>query len=93
MLQYQIDRVDYQIADDQSQSGVFVIGKFLDESETRLELTGFSIPRGEVLWIPGGVIHTNNYLRGKWNTMLKINEPIEAVKLHRDNEDFYFTFT
>ena len=26
MLQYQIDRVDYQIADDQSQSGVFVIG-------------------------------------------------------------------
>ena len=79
--------------EDMDKSGVFVIGKFLDESETRLELTGFSIPRGETLWIPGGVIHTNNYLRGKWNTMLKINEPIEAVKLHRDNEDFFFTFT
>ena len=74
-------------------SGAFVIGKFMDKSETRLELTGFSIPRGEVLWIPGGVIHTNNYLKGKWNTMLDINDKhIEAVKLQRDDKDFGFTF-
>jgi len=73
-------------------SGVFVIGKFLDESETRLELTGFSIPRGETLWITGGVIHTNNYLRGKWNTMLDIKDKyIDAVKLQRDDKDFSFT--
>ena len=78
--------------EDMDKSGVFVIGKFLDESETRLELTGFSIPRGETLWIPGGVIHTNNYLRGKWNTMLSISEPIEAVELLRDNKNFSLTF-
>ena len=78
--------------EDLDKSGVFVIGKFLDESETRLELTGFSIPRGETLWIPGGVIHTNNYLRGKWNTMLSISEPIEAVELLRDNKNFSLTF-
>ena len=78
--------------EDMDKSGVFVIGKFLDESETRLELTGFSIPRGETLWIPGGVIHTNNYLRGKWNTMLNISEPIEAVELLRHNKNFSLTF-
>ena len=78
--------------EDVDKSGVFVIGKFLDESETRIALTGFSIPRNQTLWIPGGVIHTNNYLKGKWNTMLKIGEPIDAVELVRDGKQFSFTF-
>ena len=69
-----------------------VIGKFLDESETELELTGFLIPRDQTLWVPAGVIHTNNYLKGKWNTMLKIGEPIDAVELIRDGKQFSFTF-
>ena len=78
--------------EDQESSGVFVIGKFLDESETQLELTGFIIPKGETLWVPRCVIHTNNYLKGKWNTMLKIGEPIDAVELVRDGKQFSFTF-
>ena len=77
---------------DLDSSGVFVIGKFLDESETQLELTGFLIPRNQTLWVPAGVIHTNNYLKGKWNTMLKIGEPIDAVELIRDGKQFSFTF-
>ena len=40
-------------------SGVFVIGKFLDAAETKIELTGFVIPQGETLWVLPGVIHTN----------------------------------
>ena len=78
--------------EDLNSSGIFVIGKFLDESETELELTGFLIPRNQTLWVPAGVIHTNNYLKGKWNTMLKIGEPIDAVELIRDGKQFSFTF-
>ena len=80
--------------DAQESSGVFVIGKFLDESETQLELTGFLIPRKQTLWVPAGVIHTNNYLKGKWNTMLKISEetPVEAVELVKGGKNFAFTF-
>ena len=79
--------------EDQATSGVFVIGKFLDESETQIELTGFVIPQGETLWIPPNVIHTNNYLKGKWNTMLNVDKPIEEVKLVRKGNFSNFCFT
>ena len=73
-------------------SGVFVIGKFLDAAETKIELTGFVIPQGETLWVLPGVIHTNNYLQGTWNTMLNLEEDIETVKLMRESESIIFTF-
>ena len=73
-------------------SGVFVIGKFLDAAETKIELTGFVIPQGETLWVLPGVIHTNNYLKGTWNTMLNLEEDIETVKLMREGESIIFTF-
>ena len=79
--------------EDLGRSGVFILGKFLDEAETNLELTGFIIPPGETLWVPAGVIHTNNYLKGEWNTMLNVGQPIDEVKLVKGDEDFSFTFT
>ena len=78
--------------EDQATSGVFVIAKFLDKSETQIELTGFVIPQEETLWVPPDVIHTNNYLKGKWNTMLNMDKPIEEVKLVREGKNFSFTF-
>ena len=63
--------------------GIFVMGKFLNEEETEIELTGFVIPRGETLWVPGGTIHTNNYLKGNWTTMLageKIDDEVKMIK-------------
>ena len=64
----------------------------MDESETQLELTGFLILRKQTLWVSAGVIHTNNYLKGKWNTTLNIGEPIDAVELVRDSKQFSFIF-
>ena len=78
--------------EDQERSGVFVIGRFLDKLETKIELTGFLIPREETLWVPPGLIHTNNYLKGKWNTMLNKDKPVEEVKLVRGGQNFSFTF-
>ena len=51
-------------------SGVFVLAKFVDEEETELHISGFHIPVRHTLYIPNGVIHTNNYLKGTWRTML-----------------------
>jgi len=55
-------------------------------TETKIELTGFVIPQGETLWVLPGVIHTNSYLKGTWNTMLNLEEDIETVKLMRDSQ-------
>ena len=51
-------------------SGVFVLAKFVDKEETELHISGFHIPVRHTLYIPNGVIHTNNYLKGTWCTML-----------------------
>ena len=74
-------------------SGHFVIAKFLDGYETSIELTGFKIPTGHTLFIPAGVIHTNNYLRGRWNTMLAEDRPIDDVRMERAGRAFSFKFT
>ena len=73
--------------------GIFVMGKFLDEAETELELTGFVIPPGDTLWVPEGTIHTNNYLKGTWTTMLnREKEHIDEVKMIKDGRNFHFSF-
>ena len=58
-----------------------------------MALTGFQIPRGQTLFIPGGVIHTNNYLKGRWNTMLAEGLDIDDVRMEKGGQAFSFKFT
>jgi len=85
---------DHPLQDD---SGVFVIGKFSGEGESELHLSGFIIPPLHTLVLPGGVIHSNDYLKGTWRTMLSdAGSPIDHVHLHRGTEEdsatFHFSF-
>ena len=79
--------------DGQGDQGIFVMGKFLNKEETEIELTGFKIPRGDTLFVPKHTIHTNNYLKGEWTTMLSVENPVEElVKMVKDDRSFHFTF-
>jgi len=70
-------------------SGYYVLAKFNDEEKTELEITAFQVPRRHTVFTPAMVIHTNNYLRGEWRTMLS-DDPVTEVKLHRGGEQFTF---
>ena len=79
--------------DGEGDQGIFVMGKFLNKEETEIELTGFKIPRGDTLFVPKHTIHTNNYLKGEWTTMLSVENPVEElVKMVKDDRSFHFTF-
>ena len=67
-----------------SDSGLFVIGKFMDEDETILHVTGFRIPAKHCMLLPGGIPHSNDYLKGTWRTMLSDSAPIDYVHLEKD---------
>jgi len=71
------------------ESGYYVLAKFNDEERTELEITAFQVPRRHTVFTPAMVIHTNNYLRGCWRTMLS-DDPVNEVKLHRGEEQFTF---
>ena len=66
--------------DREGYSGVFIIGKLIDDigqngQKTGLQslcLTAFIIARGQTLFVPGGTIHTNDYQRGTWRTYLEV---------------------
>ena len=78
-------------------NGIFVFLKFLDEEETRVHISAFRIPIRHTLYIPGGVIHTNDYLKGTWRTMLSdAGPPIDHVHLRKGSgyafRQFHFTF-
>ena len=78
-------------------NGVFVFIKFVDDEETCVHISGFRIPVRHTLYIPGGVIHTNDYLKGTWRTMLSdAGPPIDHVHLHKGSlqasQQFHFTF-
>ena len=75
-----------------SDNGIFVLGKFLDQEETILHLTGFQIPAKHCMFIPGKVIHINDYLKGTWRTMLSDAAPIDYVYLEKENKKFHFQF-
>ena len=51
----------------QDDSGYFVIGKMFDQT---LHLTAFKVPTRHTLYLPGGLIHSNDYMKGTWRTML-----------------------
>ena len=51
----------------QDDSGYFIIGKMLDQT---LHLTAFKVPTRHTLYLPGGIIHSNDYMKGTWRIML-----------------------
>ena len=86
--------LDCPLEDD---SGFFVIGKYQDDL---LHLTGFKVPTRHTIYVPGGVIHSNDYLKGTWRTMLSDEAEVQLVQLVKiikeDNRDkvrhFNFSF-
>jgi hypothetical protein len=74
------------------ESGLMLLGKFKDEDETILHLTFFHMPQGHCLFIPGGTIHTNDYLKGTWRTMLSDEAPIDYCYLEQGDVRFHFHF-
>jgi hypothetical protein len=73
--------IDCPLDDD---SGFFILGK-LDRDE--LHLTAFKIPKRQTLYIPGHCIHSNDYLKGTWRTMLSDETNIDHVHLKRKSMD------
>lgn len=51
------------------ESGMFIIGKWNDDGNA-LFLTAFRVPQLHSLFVPGGTVHSNDYLCGTWRTML-----------------------
>ncbi|XP_062605657.1 uncharacterized protein LOC134267471 [Saccostrea cucullata] len=86
--------VDCPLDDD---SGYFILGKL---TEDELRVTAFKIPKRHTLFVPGNCIHSNDYLKGTWRTMLSDETNIDHVHLLRksDNDEkptwepFTFTF-
>ena len=71
----------------QDDSGFFILGKFSDENENELHLTAFKIPLKHTLYVPPLTIHSNNYLKGTWRTMLSDATSIDHVRLERERYD------
>lgn len=75
-------------------NGRFILGKIVNGNE--LHLTAFQIPAKHTLYIPPNTIHSNDYLRGKWRTMLAVADIDRVVlKQRRANGDlgtFAFDF-
>ena len=65
-----------------------------------LHITAFKIPRHHAVYLPGGVIHSNDYFKGTWRTMLSDEVDIDIVQLYRvhvkgkteEHEKFVFRF-
>ena len=75
------DHLDCPLVDN---SGYFVIGKMVKNGSTNeLHLTAFIIPTNHTIYLPGGTIHSNDYMRGTWRTMLSDETVIETVKLRK----------
>ena len=85
------DHLDCPLDDD---SGVMVIGKYVDKDT--LHLTGFIVPKCHTVFIPANTVHSNDYLRGTWRTMLSDEADIDHVQFVRyDNgkkKHFHLTF-
>ena len=75
--------------DSLDESGLFVLGKWSDSDDgddsnnNALLLTAFRVPQIHALYVPAGVIHTNDYFCGTWRTMLSWTTeiPIDHVQL------------
>ena len=67
-----------------TENGHFILAKIVNNDE--LHLTAFQIPSKHTLYIPPNTIHSNDYLRGKWRTMLAMAD-IDRVVLKRKRAD------
>ena len=65
-----------------AESGAFILAKFLGDEESVLHISAFHIPTRHTLYIAPGVIHSNDYLKGTWRTMLS-DGPIDHAHLYR----------
>ena len=59
-----------------SNSGLFVIGKQIGNE---LHLSAFQVPSRHTVYVPAGIIHSNDYLIGTWRTMLSDEAVIDHV--------------
>ena len=66
-------------------SGIFILAKLTDDNE--LHITGFKVPVRHNMYIPGGCIHSNDYLSGTWRTMLSDEVDIDHVHLTKKMAD------
>ena len=67
-----------------SNSGLFVIGKQIGNE---LHLSAFQVPSRHTVYIPAGIIHSNDYLIGTWRTMLSDEAVIDHVLTVREKKD------
>lgn len=72
----------------QDDSGYFILGKKISADE--MHLTAFKIPKNHVLYIPPNSIHSNDYLKGKWRTMLTDEVYVDQVHFLREAEQGYY---
>ncbi|CAC5358321.1 unnamed protein product [Mytilus coruscus] len=77
-------------------SGLFILAKYMDNGE--FHITAFRLPVRHTLYVPGGVIHSNDYLKGTWRTMLSDETDIDHVHLTQVaaegcEQKFNFRFT
>ncbi|CAC5416313.1 unnamed protein product [Mytilus coruscus] len=83
--------LDCPVEDD---SGFFILGEIYNEDE--IHLTAFKIPLRHTLYVPGGCIHSNDYLKGTWRTMLSDESDIDHVLLTKKSKEgvhqFHFKF-
>lgn len=89
---HDFSHLDCPLAED---SGIFILGKFVENGD--LHITGFRIPVRHTLYVPGGTIHSNDYLKGTWRTMLSDETNIDHVHLTQrlsegHEEKFRFEF-
>ena len=95
---HEFAHLDCPLEDD---AGVFVIGKLLTvDGGNELHLTAFKVPTLHTIYVAPSVIHSNDYLKGTWRTMLSDEANIDHVQLvhmRRNNnveqyEHFQFSF-
>ncbi|XP_062617037.1 uncharacterized protein LOC134278762 [Saccostrea cucullata] len=65
-------------------SGYFILAKMIGDE---LHVSAFKIPKRHTLYIPENCIHSNDYLKGTWRTMLSDETNIDHVLLKRKNSN------
>ena len=73
------------------ENGYFILGKITDDAE--LHITAFKVPMRHTLYVPGGSIHSNDYLKGTWRTMLSDEADIDHVHLTKRGTGEHFSFS
>lgn len=61
-------------------SGHFVLARWTNEDKTDIEMTAFKVPLRRTIFTPAGTMHTRNYLRGTWRSLLS-KAPVNVAKL------------